>query len=314
MKTVTLFLTLLLLTSVLFSAYATNDNKATATPISKTKNTALLLTSFGSTWENSHQTYQEIKEIFEQTYPQTDVYLSFTSKICISRWGAQTGEYYATPDVYLETIAEAGYENVWVQSLHIIPGKEYTMLKEHYVKDFKQKHPNISTILGEPLLVTDKDIEEVGSILYQDYKSAIEQGEAVVFMGHGSPDSYYDYANVSYRKMHEYLQSLSPLFFVGTVDYSEMLIDFVMKEMAQKTPPNATIHLAPLMSIAGDHAHNDIAGDYDEEAAPEEQSWKIVLRNAKYSVPDENCHLKGLGGYSDIIKVWIRHLNEAIEL
>ena len=54
----------------------------------------------------------------------------------------------------------------------------------------------------------------------------------------------------------------------------------------------------PLMSVAGDHAKNDMAGD-------EEDSWKSILSKAGIEcVPV----LKGTAEYSEIVDVWVDHL------
>ena len=55
------------------------------------------------------------------------------------------------------------------------------------------------------------------------------------------------------------------------------------------------------MIVAGDHAKNDMAGD-------DPDSWKEQFRSAGYQV---TCHLKGLGEFPQIRKIFLRHL-EAI--
>ena len=65
--------------------------------------------------------------------------------------------------------------------------------------------------------------------------------------------------------------------------------------------PIRSLHLLPLMIVAGDHAKNDMAGD-------DPDSWKEQFRSAGYQV---TCHLKGLGEFPQIRKIFLRHL-EAI--
>jgi sirohydrochlorin cobaltochelatase len=314
MKNLFKWMSAFILAAILFPACSddSGDNNATVTPINKTKDTALLLTTFGSTWDDPHQTYKEMEKIFKNAFPNTDVYLSFTSTTCITRWGAETGEYYATPDLWLEAIGNAGYKNVYVQSLHVIPGEEFIMVRDYYVKNFKKKYENIPVVVGGPLLVSEKDIEEVGDVLYNTFKANLDKGEAIAFLGHGNPETSYSYANRSYQNMRTYLQNKNPKFFVGTVDCEDMLIDFVVNDMATVLAPGTTINLSPLMSIAGDHANNDMAGDYDPAESDEDQSWKVILTKQGYKVEKSNCILKGLGDYPAIVNVWVRHLNEAI--
>ena len=57
----------------------------------------------------------------------------------------------------------------------------------------------------------------------------------------------------------------------------------------------------PFMIVAGDHATNDMAGE-------EEDSWKNQFEAAGYTV---ECHLKGLGEYEGIRKIFLKHIEES---
>ena len=66
-----------------------NETKA-----SSKHTTAMLLVTFGSTWQAPHDTYKGVQEQFAKAFPDADVYLAFTSSICISRCaaGENTGQ------------------------------------------------------------------------------------------------------------------------------------------------------------------------------------------------------------------------------
>jgi len=64
-----------------------------------------------------------------------------------------------------------------------------------------------------------------------------------------------------------------------------------------------TVHLVPLMSVAGDHAHNDMAGS-------EPDSWVSILK-AKGFTP--KAQLTGLGSRPAVAKLWINHLKDAVK-
>ena len=54
----------------------------------------------------------------------------------------------------------------------------------------------------------------------------------------------------------------------------------------------------PFMSVAGDHAKNDMAGDEDD-------SWKTIITNAGIQyVPI----LKGAAEYDVFVDMWVDHL------
>ena len=51
----------------------------------KTTDKALLLVSFGSTWDKPQETFKKIQARFKEQFPDRDLYFSFTSEICMTR-------------------------------------------------------------------------------------------------------------------------------------------------------------------------------------------------------------------------------------
>ena len=51
---------------------------------------AVLLVAFGSTWDNAFKAFDKTIAAYEAAFPQADVYMSFSSDICINR--ASAGE------------------------------------------------------------------------------------------------------------------------------------------------------------------------------------------------------------------------------
>lgn len=58
----------------------------------------------------------------------------------------------------------------------------------------------------------------------------------------------------------------------------------------------------PFMTVAGDHAQNDMAGN-------EPDSWESQLKKSGYEV---KVIMKGLAEYDPIVNIWINHLKETI--
>ncbi len=310
--------------------------------INKTSDTALLLCSFGSTYELPQTTYEKMIKSFKAKYPGVDIYLSFTSRTCVSRVGAKIHKYFAQPDLWLKAIGKAGYKVVGVQSLHVIPGEEYLSLMNTDVKkNFMIPFSQVKVAKGACLLATPEDVTKTAEVLYNDFcKKQLETPNTfVVFMGHGNPDTEYQHANNRYSELQTALQSLDgaqPRIFVGTVDYGEMMFSALRKALADASgKPDSndpsqgktqiasngfTVHLIPLMSVAGDHAHIDMAGDLaqgksmadvdpyepDHEA---EFSWKLKLRKLGYTVNNEHCHMTGLGDFERLRDIWVSHLD-----
>jgi sirohydrochlorin cobaltochelatase len=63
-----------------------------------------------------------------------------------------------------------------------------------------------------------------------------------------------------------------------------------------------TAWLIPFMSVAGDHAKNDMAGD-------EADSWKSILSGAGIE-----CHtvMKGTAEVDAFVNIWLSHLEEVL--
>ena len=104
----------------------------------KKSNKAILLVAFGSTWQQAYDAFDATKRAYESQFSGYDVYLSFSSAICINR--AAAGEnvaprnFYA-PQYWLEAFGRVKYQEIIVQSLQVIPGEEYGRVV-NAVKDF----------------------------------------------------------------------------------------------------------------------------------------------------------------------------------
>lgn len=295
---------------------------------------ALLLVAFGSTWENAHQTFKSVVADYEgdQAFKDYDVYFSFTSAICINK--SREGEHYERQDFYapnfwLEAIGRQKYEEVRVQSLHIIPGEEYLRLRDTYIKDFKNNvygdldpdylEEGVKVFIGGPLMAEEEDVEDVADVLNSEFNQYVKGGNAMVFLGHGNPEGYnYGNGNIRYRQLENQLQTINPNYFVATVDMEGNLIDDLWTDrMEGKVATGATITLHALMCIAGDHAHNDMSGIENEG-----DSWREFFQEKGFtcnydgndSNKANNCILKGLGDYAKIRNIWKSHTKEAIEM
>ena len=56
--------------------------------INKKNDSAILLVAFGSTWEQAFGAFDETIEAYKKAFPKSDVYLSYSSAICINRAAA----------------------------------------------------------------------------------------------------------------------------------------------------------------------------------------------------------------------------------
>ena len=327
----------------LVSEYEVNDKMVAEQKAKSKKDVAVLLVAFGSTWNNAFLAFDATKKAYEQAFPNADVYVSFSSDICINR--ASAGENtddngnivkrdYYEPRYLLHAIGAAKYSKIYVQSLQVIPGEEFANvvasvkkfmnngyiasahLDDAYLAKLEETE---SIFLGMPLLNDpDVDVPEVAKQLNNLYKDEAAQG-AVAFMGHGNPDTYDTFkANVRYTQLEQELQKFSKNYFVGTVDMPGNYKQDVMERMEQKGITSGKVYLHALMSIAGDHAHNDMAGEGDEYWNPmapdsEDVSWYEFFSHKDYdvNVPVVNKHPQGLLELGGVLNVWINHTKNA---
>ena len=325
------------------SEFSVNDKKVAEQKAKSGKKEAVLLIAFGSTWNNAFLAFDKTIEAYEKEFPNADVYISFSSDICINR--ASIGENvddngnivrrdYYEPRYLLHAIGAAKYSKIYVQSLQVIPGEEFAavvaavkkFMNNGYVGNAHLDDAYLAKLsadeairFGMPLLSSvDEDVPAVAKELNALYKNEAAQG-AVAFMGHGNPDSYDTFkANVRYTQLENALQAYSTNYFVGTVDMPENYKQDVLDRMKKKGIDNGKIFLHALMSIAGDHAHNDMAGegsDYWDAEAPESEdnSWFEYFKNNGYdaSVPKTGLHPLGLLELEGVRNIWIKHTKEA---
>jgi sirohydrochlorin cobaltochelatase len=319
----------------------------------KKSNKVILLVAFGSTWEQAYDTFDKVVYDYRTNFPGWDVYLSFSSAICINN--ARAGENvdpkdYYDPEHWLTAIGLAGYQQIVVQSLQVIPGEEYRRVRDSYVKDFMNnrngdftdaymKSLDLNVVVGTPLMAEESDAQLLANTLNNesDVKAALTQG-IVAFMGHGNPEGYDYYGgNIRYLQLEDNLRAINPNYYVGTVDMDETYAENVLEHIAGGTfdyqigdfsksvtyaaNENKKAQLFVLMSIAGDHAHNDMADEDDDEswyslfneagietAAYEtnfaEPCWKKIKSGEEY--------IPGLAERSAVRKLWMNHTREAI--
>ena len=315
------------------SNYDTYQKSVNETVKSQKKNNkVILLVAFGSTWQQAYDAFDATVAAYKSAFPGYDVFLSFSSAICINR--AAAGEnvaprYFYAPPFWLTAFAQDGvmYSEIVIQSLQVIPGEEYTRVI-NYIKDFANNAngdlsdsylSRVVLKLGVPLLQdADADVNAVAKALDDLYKTKAASG-VVAFMGHGNPDSYDTYkANVRYTQLEEALQTYSPNYFVGTVDMMDNFKTNVLARMKAAGITSGTVYCHPLMSIAGDHAHNDMAGDDNENGEPNEEgevedtSWKCYFAANGFTCNDDTQIVKGLLELPTVRQIWMNHTKAAI--
>ena len=253
------------------------------------KKVGILLVAFGSSEPSAQVSFENIDKKVKATYAGIPVRWAYTSTI-IRKKLAKQGKHLDSPEVALAKMQDEGFTHVAVQSLHTIGGEEYHDLRRT-VGAFKMMGGFKRVVLGYPLLSTQEDMQGAVDAILTTIPKDRQKGDAVVLMGHGTHHP----SNAFYAALMFQLQLKDPNIFVGTVEgYPEVgdIKDLLLKKKIKKA------YLMPFMSVAGDHAKNDMASDEDD-------SWKSIFSKAGIQcVPI----LKGTGEYDVFVDMWVDHL------
>lgn len=251
---------------------------------------ALLMVHFGTTYDDTRTlAIDALNRKAQEAFPQLTFSEAYTSRIVIRRL-KQRGIRKDTPLEALLRLRAEGYTRVLVQSSNIIDGVEMESLR----RDVETVRPFFNEIrVGTPLLYSVDDCEKVASILAKRLSTApSEKGrrnqEHFVLVGHGT----YTPSTATYSQMDYILKAGGwSNFHVGTIEGYPTFDTMLAQLKASKA---RTVTLQPFMLVAGDHARNDIAGE-----------WKERLEAAGYTV---TVRQEGLGQIPEIQDLFIEHI------
>jgi sirohydrochlorin cobaltochelatase len=254
----------------------------------------LLVLSFGTSFNDSRRlTIGAIEDALEKAFPDYSVRRGFTANIIIDHVNSRDGFLIDDVDAALARAEANGVKNLVVQPTHLMNGLEYNDLV-NAVGAHADAFEKVA--FGEPLLTSEDDFKRVEEAIVDWTKEYDDGKTAICFMGHGTEAD----SNGVYQQMQDLLTADGyENYFVGTVEATPSLDDVLAKV---KAGDYEKVVLEPLMVVAGDHAHNDMAGDED--------SWKSAFLDAGYDV---ECLLRGLGENEAIRQLYIEHAQAAID-
>lgn len=256
---------------------------------------AVLIVSFGTSHlDTLKKNIAAIEREIAAAMPDYRPVRAFTSGVIMDKLEKRDGIKIPNVQEALACLDREGYTRVVVQPTHIINGEEFDKLCR-MTEPYRQR---LEISIGKPLLTTVEDYRNLVKAVMESMEPP-EEGEAIIFMGHGSPH----YANAAYAlfeyMLHDFGWDRS---YVGTVEgYPEL--EQVMCRIRLR-PEIRKIRLHPLMVVAGDHAKNDMSG-------PEADSWYNRLSEAGYEV---QCVLRGLGEYESVRRLFAEHACHAEKL
>lgn len=238
---------------------------------------AVIITSFGTSVPEARASITLTEETLTAAAAGWTCIRAFTSPT-IRRILKSRGENVPSPAEALEQLALEGVRRVIVQPTHLLYGYEYDKLKAG-AEAFSNRFESVK--VGRPLLADNDSLQRFARHLAQDHPA--EEGAVTVFMGHGTEH----FANAAYPALQTALNLLGRNdLYVGTVEGWPGPED-VIRQLEPGGPRK--LRLLPLMLVAGDHAKNDMAGD-----------WKPQLEAAGHTV---TCFFTGLGQ-----RAWVREM------
>lgn len=247
--------------------------------------TALVLAAFGTSTE-ARDTYAFFEARARERFPHHDIFWAYTSHTLRGKM-AREGLAWQSPEELLRELAGKGYAQAVLQSLHIVPGREF----EKVMAAARQAPLPVS--VGGPLLACSGDCSAAAGALEGDI--ADPTGCITVVVGHGSPD---EAAQNAYRQFSHCLAVRYPCNVLLAMVEGEPAWDAALH--AIRLSGIKKVKFLPLMFVAGDHIANDVLGDTD--------SWAAQL--AGY---DLQVATRGLGFNDRVVHLYFEHLQEALK-
>ena len=265
---------------------------------------AVLVVSFGTSVPEARHAIDHLADSARKEFSKTEVRLAFTSNIIRRKIARESGEVIPNPVQALAQLNDEGFSRVYVMPTHMIPGEEFDELA-NVVGAFgtlNGKYGFRTLKLGRPFLDGADDCEGMADVLLQRFSSQLaDEHTAIILMGHGTPEHF---ANAMYSQLQLALDTKAyGRFFVGTVEAAPKIEDVITR--LKRHPEITKLILSPLMIVAGDHAHNDLAGEDDPE------SWVNILKAEGWK--EISTYLVGLGEDENIARKFTAKISELME-
>lgn len=247
--------------------------------------TAIIMTAFGTSTE-ARATYDFFEAQAREHFPQHDIFRAYTSRTLRAKM-ALNGIIWRSPDELLHDLPEQGYQCAVIQSLHIVPGREFEKIAA------AAAYAPLPTAVGRPLLSCSADCAQVLDALAADI--ADPALTITVLAGHGTPhhEARALYGEFARQLRKRYPKNVHLCMVEGEPSWDETLKS--MKKSALRR-----VRFVPFMFVAGDHIIHDVLGDGDSWASQLEGYEIEALRS-------------GLGLHRGIAEMYFQHVQDALK-
>lgn len=262
---------------------------------------AIIAVSFGtSVAKGREENITPIVQKIRDHFTDYDVFEAFTSRIIVKKL-RDRGESIATETDCMQQLLQEGYTEILVQPLHLVGGEEFEKLKRNLEILASDK---AVLRMGRPLLYfmgqedRPDDYEVLLNVFDDFFPEEIKNNPQIgaVMVGHGGNNP----VNAAYSVLQlKALQRGWEQLRIVTMESYPLLSDSVIPYRGSTVPK--TLHVYPLLLVAGDHVLNDIFGDEDDSVLSQ-------LIAAGFEVIS---HPFGLGSMPQIQDIYVRHFEDA---
>ncbi|SDE10768.1 sirohydrochlorin cobaltochelatase [Sporomusa acidovorans] len=268
------------------------------------KKKAIVVVSFGTSYpETLKLNIESVENRIREAFPDYEVRRAFTSRTVISLLAKRDGVRTDNEVQALERLRTDGFQEVYIQPLHIVPGAEYDKIRRMVNQYAHAKDRAFEKIrLSRPLLYAmgqdnHPDDYEIAIKALASQLPEFEPASAVVLMGHGGMHP----ANAAYGVFQLKLEDagLANTYIYTVEGYPSL--DRIIGKLKQKQVKKVT--LMPFLLVAGDHAAKDMAGEAEDSA-------KSQLLAAGFEV---DVYFRGLGENKAFQDIYVAHLQAAID-
>jgi len=251
--------------------------------------TPIVMAAFGTTTK-AVTTYNYIDSHIRSAFPEHKVIWSYTSHMIKATLQKQNNRTIVSPAEALQQLADQGYQQAVVQSLHFLAGHEFHKLKREV------EHVEIFSSLGLPILSSVADYRNI-CIGLTPLLLSRPYDEALVLIGHGTNHPIWP----GFLVLEHFLRDrFADRIFLGCVEHfptAEEIVDKIVQRGFKKAC------LIPFMLVAGRHFQRDLLGENPT-------SWKSLLRSASISVTSIN---RGMGMEPITSDILISHIQDAMD-
>lgn len=224
---------------------------------------AILMVHFGTTHDDTRaRTLDALNHAMQEAFPSIEVREAYSSRIVQKRL-RDRGIVKQSPLEAMEALHEEGVTHLLVVPSQVIYGLEMKSLAEE-VAQMSSAFREIRQVT--PLLFYHDDYQRlVDEVMARD----LEPETAYLYVGHGT----YDSSTSQYAMLDHYLMDRGlPQVIVGCIEgypFYEQALKRLRATGLRK------VVLRPLMMVAGEHAKNDILGEWGPEL--EREGYQVTV-------------------------------------